>query len=57
MSRVHDLIIVGGGPAGLATALYAERAGFDAVVAEPRRAPVDTPWGAGPMRGAVQAHA
>ncbi|MFD6244113.1 NAD(P)/FAD-dependent oxidoreductase [Streptomyces roseolus] len=55
MSRVHDLIIVGGGPAGLATALYAERAGFDTVVAEPRRPPVDKACGEGLMPGAVQA--
>ncbi|MFJ4341556.1 NAD(P)/FAD-dependent oxidoreductase [Streptomyces sp. NPDC088915] len=55
MSREHDLVIVGGGPAGLATALYAARAGFDAVVAEPRRAPVDKACGEGLMPGAVRA--
>ncbi|WP_053644388.1 MULTISPECIES: NAD(P)/FAD-dependent oxidoreductase [unclassified Streptomyces] len=55
MSREHDLIIVGGGPAGLATALYAARAGFDAVVAECRRAPVDKACGEGLMPGAVRA--
>ncbi|MFD3534180.1 NAD(P)/FAD-dependent oxidoreductase [Streptomyces sp. NPDC058664] len=54
MSRAHDLIIVGGGPAGLATALYAARAGFDTVVAEPRRAPVDKACGEGLMPGAVR---
>lgn len=30
----HDLIIVGGGPAGLTTALYAARDGYDVVVIE-----------------------
>lgn len=53
--RCHDLLIVGGGPAGLATALYAARAGLDTVIAEPRRAPVDKACGEGLMPGAVRA--
>ncbi|UYQ60212.1 NAD(P)/FAD-dependent oxidoreductase [Streptomyces peucetius] len=55
MKDGHDLLIVGGGPAGLATALHAARAGFDAVVAEPRREPVDKACGEGLMPGAVRA--
>lgn len=55
MNDRHDLLIVGGGPAGLATALHAARAGFDTVVAEPRRAPVDKACGEGLMPGAVRA--
>ncbi|MEU6522550.1 NAD(P)/FAD-dependent oxidoreductase [Streptomyces sp. NPDC046924] len=55
MNGPHDLLIVGGGPAGLATALHAARAGLDAVVAEPRRAPVDKACGEGLMPGAVRA--
>ncbi|MFI8949746.1 NAD(P)/FAD-dependent oxidoreductase [Streptomyces sp. NPDC053750] len=55
MSAAHDLLIVGGGPAGLATALHAARAGLDTVVAEPRRAPVDKACGEGLMPGAVRA--
>ncbi|MEU6279296.1 NAD(P)/FAD-dependent oxidoreductase [Streptomyces sp. NPDC047028] len=55
MRRRPDLLIVGGGPAGLATALHAARAGLDAVVAEPRPAPVDKACGEGLMPGAVRA--
>jgi flavin-dependent dehydrogenase len=53
--RDPDLLIAGGGPAGLATALHAVRAGLDAVVAEPRPAPVDKACGEGLMPGAVRA--
>ncbi|MFJ8596901.1 NAD(P)/FAD-dependent oxidoreductase [Streptomyces sp. NPDC093598] len=55
MSRTLDMVIAGGGPAGLATALHAARAGFDVVVAEPRPAPVDKACGEGLMPGAVRA--
>ncbi|MEU3372806.1 NAD(P)/FAD-dependent oxidoreductase [Streptomyces sp. NPDC006660] len=55
MKAPHDLIVAGGGPAGLATALYAARGGLDVVVAEPRRAPVDKACGEGLMPGAVRA--
>jgi len=30
--KLHDVVIVGGGPAGLAAGIYAGRAGLDAVV-------------------------
>lgn len=55
MSGGHDLLIVGGGPAGLATALHAARAGLDTVIAEPRPAPVNKACGEGLMPGAVRA--
>ncbi|SEM50696.1 NAD(P)/FAD-dependent oxidoreductase [Streptacidiphilus jiangxiensis] len=50
-----DLLIVGGGPAGLATAIHAVRAGLDVAVAEPRPTPVDKACGEGLMPGAVRA--
>lgn len=50
-----DLLIAGGGPAGLATAIHAARAGLDAVVLEPRPAPIDKACGEGLMPGAVRA--
>ncbi|MDN3250408.1 NAD(P)/FAD-dependent oxidoreductase [Streptomyces mutabilis] len=54
MNARHDLLVVGGGPAGLATALHAARAGLDTIVAEPRQAPVDKACGEGLMPGAVR---
>ena len=34
MEKVYDIIIIGGGPAGYTSALYASRAGFDTLVIE-----------------------
>ncbi|MEV6211989.1 NAD(P)/FAD-dependent oxidoreductase [Kitasatospora sp. NPDC051914] len=50
-----DLLVVGGGPAGLATAVHGALAGLEVVVAEPRPTPVDKACGEGLMPAAVRA--
>ena len=50
-----DLLVAGGGPAGLATALYAVRAGLDVRVWEPRAGDIDKACGEGLMPGALAA--
>lgn len=54
-AAVIDVLVVGGGPVGLATALHAARAGMDVAVAEPRAGPIDRACGEGLMPGAVTA--
>lgn len=48
-----DLLIVGGGPAGLATALHARKQGLSAIVVEPRDSPIDKACGEGLMPGGL----
>lgn len=50
---MRDLVVAGGGPVGLVTALYAARAGLDVVVREPRRGVIDKACGEGLMPAAV----
>ncbi|WP_432009364.1 NAD(P)/FAD-dependent oxidoreductase [Streptomyces bacillaris] len=50
-----DILIAGGGPAGLAAAIRAAEAGLEAVVVEPRPAPVDKACGEGIMPGGLAA--
>lgn len=51
--RRTDLLVAGGGPAGLATALEAARAGLDVEVWEPRTGTIDKACGEGLMPGAL----
>ncbi|HEY2085157.1 MAG TPA: FAD-binding protein, partial [Mycobacterium sp.] len=41
MTYDADLLIVGGGPAGLASAINARLQGLSVIVAEPRSDPID----------------
>jgi flavin-dependent dehydrogenase len=50
---VIDVLIVGGGPAGLATAIRCAQAGLSVTVAEPRTGPVDKACGEGLLPAAV----
>ena len=52
---MRDLMVAGGGPVGLATALYAARAGLDVGIVEPREGVIDKACGEGLMPGAVAA--
>jgi hypothetical protein len=48
-----DLLVVGGGPGGLATALHARRQGLSVIVVEPRDMPIDKACGEGLMPGGL----
>jgi len=50
-----DVLVVGGGPVGLAAAIEARLAGLSVTVLEPRPGPVDKACGEGLMPGAVAA--
>jgi flavin-dependent dehydrogenase len=48
-----DLLVVGGGPGGLATALHARAQGLSVIVADPRDSPIDKACGEGLMPGGL----
>ena len=48
-----DVLVVGGGPGGLATALHARAQGLSVIVADPREAPIDKACGEGLMPGGL----
>jgi 2-polyprenyl-6-methoxyphenol hydroxylase-like FAD-dependent oxidoreductase len=50
---VIDVLVAGGGPAGLATAIRCALAGLEVTVAEPRAGPIDKACGEGLMPAAV----
>lgn len=50
---VHDVVVVGGGPVGLACAVHAARAGLDVALVERRDGPVDKACGEGLMPGGL----
>jgi flavin-dependent dehydrogenase len=51
---VIDLVVAGGGPAGLATALHGAKAGLEVVVVERRKGPIDKACGEGLMPHTVR---
>ena len=50
-----DIFIIGGGPAGLATAIAARQRGFEVVVADGAAPPIDKPCGEGLMPDGINA--
>jgi menaquinone-9 beta-reductase len=54
MAKFRDLAIVGGGPAGLATAIFAAMEGLEVTLLERRRFPIDKPCGEGLMPHGVR---
>ncbi len=52
---ISDVLVVGGGPVGLVTALHAHAAGLQIAVLEPRRTPIEKACGEGLMPAAIAA--
>lgn len=55
MRGASDVVVVGGGPVGLAAAMYAVRGSLSVVVLEPREGAVDKACGEGLMPGGLRA--
>ncbi|MGB3911815.1 MAG: FAD-dependent monooxygenase, partial [Pseudolysinimonas sp.] len=53
MSLDTEVLVAGGGPVGLASAIEARMAGLDVTVVEPRDGPIDKACGEGLMPGAL----
>jgi len=54
-SPVHDVVVIGGGPAGLATSIAARQQGLDVLVIDRATPPIDKPCGEGVMPTGVEA--
>jgi len=54
-SRSTDVFVIGGGPAGLAAAIAARRQGFNVIVADRARGPIDKACGEGLMPDGLDA--
>src|SRR4051812_47731 len=50
-----DILVIGGGPAGLAAAIAARRRGWDVTLTDARRPPIDKPCGEGLMPDSLAA--
>lgn len=55
MMQSSDVFIIGGGPAGLATAIAARQRGLSVIVADGNKPPIDKPCGEGLMPDSVAA--
>src|SRR3982751_1543555 len=53
--KTPDVLVVGGGPAGLAAAIAARQRGFDVLVADPAPPPIDKACGEGIMPDGIEA--
>src|SRR5579863_4284901 len=55
MGRETDVLVVGGGPAGLAAAIAARKKGFEVIVVDGAKPPIDKACGEGLMPDTVSA--
>ena len=56
MSKHYDVVVAGAGPAGLAAAIHAAKAGLSVLVVDPHAGrPIDKACGEGVMPGGVEA--
>jgi flavin-dependent dehydrogenase len=53
MTRTTDVLVIGGGPAGLAAAIAARRKGFQVTVADGQKPPIDKACGEGLLPGTL----